>query len=161
MDYKKIKLNLTEVFIMLELTPFGRRNRYAPVFNPFFDFDEIEKNFFDGSNVPQQMRTDIRDTGETYTLEADLPGFTKDDVKIDVENNILTIKAERKYEKEDKDKNNNLIRCERRYGSFSRSFDISEVKAEDISAKYENGVLLVTLPKKEENIPVSKQIDIQ
>jgi len=145
---------------MLELTPFGRRNRFPSVFNPFFDLEELEKNFF-GSNSPIQMRTDIRDIGEAYTLEADLPGFTKDDIKIDVENNILTVKAERKYQNEEKDKNNNLVRCERRYGSFMRSFDISEIKAEQISAKYENRVLVVNLPKKEENIPVTKQIEIK
>ena len=79
--------------------------------------------FGDSSSSVMELRTDITDRGDSFVLEADLPGFKKDDIKIDLENDRLTIKAERHSEHEDN--KNGCIRRERRFGSFERSFDVS------------------------------------
>ena len=71
-----------------------------------------------------------------------------------------TISAERSNETEKKDDKGNFVRRERSYGSFSRSFDVSSVKTEDITGEYKDGVLTLTMPKKEENVPTSRRIEI-
>ena len=86
------------------------------------------------------------ESGNNYILEADLPGFEKGDIKLDVKDDILTIKAERPTETEKKDKDSRRICCERSYGSYSRQFDVSGIDTDKISAKYENGVLKLTMP---------------
>ena len=132
---------------MFGLTPYERRDRSVPVvFNPFRQLDELERSFFRGNSL-MEFRTDIKDKGDSYLLEADLPGFNKDDIKIEVDDHYLTIKAERRCDAEEKDKQGNYLRCERSYGVYSRSFDISGVKEEDISAEYKDGVLRLTMPK--------------
>ena len=108
-----------------------------------------------------QFRTDITDEGDFYKLEADLPGFNKEDIHLDINGDMLTLSAERHSESEDKDKHGKYLRCERSYGSYSRSFDLSDVKAEEIKAKYNNGVLTLTLPKKAQETPASKRLQIE
>ena len=88
---------------MFELTPFVKRNHVA-TYDPFRLFDEMERSFFKGSELGD-FRADIRDTGDAYELEADLPGVKKEDIKVDLDNNYLTISAERHAEKDEKDKN--------------------------------------------------------
>ena len=141
---------------MFDLMPFGSNNT-----NDIFHYlDNFEKNFFSGLTNTSQFRTDILDKGDRYLLQAELPGFEKDDIKIDLNNDLLTISAEHNESEEQTDKN--FIRRERRYGSFSRSFDISNIKAEEISAEYKNGILNLTLPKKQENpAPPNRRIEIQ
>ena len=87
--------------------------------------------------------------------------FQPEDINIDIDNNYLTISAERKYENTEKDKKGSVIRSERSYGSFSRSFDISGVVTDKIEAEYENGVLKLTLPKKEETVPKARRLEIK
>ena len=136
-------------------------------YNPFREMEELEKRFFgqalDGfrSAALADFRTDITDQGDSYRLEADLPGFNKDAIQLDLNGDTLTIRAERHSEHEDKDKQGNYLSCERSYGKYERSFDVSAVDAEGISAKYENGVLTVELPKKPEVLPAAKSIPIQ
>ena len=137
---------------MFELTPFVRRN--TPFFRGF------EDDFFNTESI-KPFKTDIKDLGDNVRLEADLPGVKKEDIKIDIENKYLTISAERKSEKEDKDEEGNFIRRERSYGSFSRSFDISGIESEKISAKYEDGVLILTMPKKEKELPEKRTLTIE
>lgn len=137
---------------MFELTPFVRRS--TPFFRGF------EDDFF-GTEPIKPFKTDIKDLGDKIQLEADLPGVKKEDIKIDIENKYLTISAERKSEKEDKDEKGNFIRRERSYGSFSRSFDISGIESEKISAKYENGVLILDMPKKEKELPEKRTLTIE
>ena len=145
--------------IMLELIPFISNNRMGN-YDPFKDIESFEKHFF-GTDRISSFKTDIKDNGGEYLLEADLPGFKKEDIEVGLENNYLTIKAERKNETEDKDKKGRYIRCERSYGSFARSFDISDVDADKISAAYENGVLRLTMPKKEKNVPAQRKLEIK
>ena len=135
------------------------RNSSVSSYNPFAEMDELEKAFF-GSRDIAEFKTDIRDNGDSYTLEADLPGFSKDDIKVDAENGYLTISAERHSESEQKDGKGNYVRRERSYGSFKRSFDISEIDEEGIRAKFENGVLTLELPKHKVQVPEAKHISI-
>lgn len=143
---------------MFDLIPFGRNER-----NLFQYLDNMEKNLFDGlDSRVSRFRTDILDKGDRYVLEAELPGFKKEDIQLDLEGDILTIRAEHTEEKEEKDEKKQYVRRERRYGSFSRSFDVSGIQAEQIAASYENGVLKLDLPKAAPvPAPSSRRIDIQ
>ena len=144
---------------MFELTPFVKRNHVA-TYDPFRLFDEMERSFFKGSELGD-FRADIRDTGDAYELEADLPGVKKEDIKVDLDNNYLTISAERHAEKDEKDKKGNYVRRERSYGSYSRSFDISGIKSAEIKGSYENGVLKLVLPKEAPTAPTSRRLNLE
>ena len=142
---------------MFELTPFVSRNR--GIYNPFREMEEMEKRFW-GDGKLTDFKTDIKDLGETIQLEAELPGFKKEDIKVNIENKYLTISATRESEDSEKDNEGNYIRRERSYGSFSRSFDISGIESEGISGKYENGILTLTLPKKSKEIPEKRTLQL-
>ena len=140
---------------MFGMIPFARND------DNFFDlFDNFERKFFGNSAAAlPDFRTDIRDAGDRYILEAELPGFRKEDIKLDLKDGILTISAQHSQESEEK--KNSYIRRERRYGSFSRSFDVSGIQEDHITAAYNNGVLELTLPKAQPVVPAARQIDIQ
>ncbi len=138
---------------MFELTPYSTRRSVYDPFNLFNDF------FGTGSNSVMELRTDITDKGDSFVLEADLPGFKKDDIKIDLENDRLTIKAERHSEHDDN--KNGCIRRERHFGSFERSFDVSGIDTAGIKANYTDGVLTLTLPKRPELVPDNRSIVIE
>lgn len=142
---------------MFELTPFVRRQNVA-TYDPFREF---EKAFFGGEDDMMRFRTDIKDSGKAYELEAELPGFDKDDIKLDVDGDYLTITAEHKDENDEKDKKGNYIRRERYYGSYTRSFDVSNIDVDNIDAGYKDGVLKLTLPKKEAKAPETKRLEIK
>ena len=144
---------------MFELIPFERNNRRVSVYDPFRAFDELERSFFGNTQTLNAFRTDVTDTGDAYKLEAELPGFKKEDIKIDVENDCLTISAERKLDNEDKKPN--FVKRERFYGSFSRSFDVSGINVEGIEASYTDGILCLTMPKKVETAPASRRLEIK
>lgn len=115
-------------------------------YNPFRDFEDINRAFF-GDNSLAEFKTDIRDVGDGFVLEADLPGFKKEDINLSLNGDTLTIKAERHSDFEDQDKKSGYLRCERSYGSYSRSFDVTGVDVSQISASYNDGVLRIHLPK--------------
>ena len=140
---------------MFGMIPFDRRD------SSLFDMlDNFERNFFGNtSNTASSFRTDIRDTGDKFILEAELPGFKKEDIKLDLKDGILTISAQ--HSEENEEKKDSYIRRERRYGSFSRSFDVSGIQEDHITAAYNNGVLELTLPKAQPVVPAARQIDIQ
>lgn len=144
---------------MFGLTPYERRSNIG-YYNPFKELEEFEKRLFSNQNVVPQFRTDIRDTESEYILEADLPGFDRDDINLSIENGYLTISAEHKANNEEKDEKGNYIRRERSYGSYSRCFDISGIDEEAISASFKNGVLEVKLPKETEKPNKAKKIEI-
>lgn len=136
------------------------------VYDPFREMDNFARTFWDTPFLTTKndftgFSTDITDEGDAYQLTADLPGFEKDDIKIDISDNTLTLSAERHSEHEDQDKKGKYIRCERSYGSYMRSFDLSGINTDDIRAKYENGVLKITLPKEEQPAPVNRRLEIQ
>ena len=147
---------------MFELVPYGRKRAVA-WYNPFEELDDMQRRFLNinlGESAITDFKTDIRDNGDSYLLEADLPGFKKEDISVDIEGETLTIRAERTEEKEEKDGKGNFVKRERSYGSFSRSFDMTGIRTEDVSAAYENGVLQLTLPKKQETLPTSRKLEI-
>ena len=146
---------------MFELIPFERRGNRVSTYDPFRMLDEMERSFFGGNNHPAMstFRTDVTDTGDAFVLDAELPGFKKEDIKIDVENDCLTISAERKVDEEEKQKN--FIKRERFYGSFSRSFDVSGVNVDGIEAAYNDGILTLTMPKKVETVPPTRRLEIK
>ncbi len=107
-----------------------------------------------------KMKCDIYEKDGIYHLEMDIPGFDKKDVNIEIDDNdYLTITAEKSDNSEDKDKN--YIRQERSYGKYQRSFYLGDVDKEKIDAKFENGILKITMPKKEEVKSSKKTIEIQ
>lgn len=99
------------------------------------------------STAPQMMKTDVRELDGAYELDMDLPGFKKEDIKVDLKDGTLTISAARNAETNEKDDNGKLIRQERYSGSCKRSFYVGDIKATDISAKYEDGILKLVVPK--------------
>lgn len=140
---------------MFDLMPFERKTRNLSNY-----FDAFEKTFFnDFPAMFSEMRTDIQDKGDHYLLQADIPGFSKEDICIHINGDTLTISAEHNDKKEEKD--NSFICRERRYGSFARSYDISGINTQDISAAYNNGVLELQLPKSDPNASKERQITIQ
>lgn len=139
---------------MFGLTPYERNDFWNP-------FREFEKDFFKDFSSVSRCRTDIRDEGVKYILECEMPGFNKQDIKIDVNGSTLTLCAEHKSENDEMNKNGEYIRRERSYGSYCRSFDISNIDESAIEAEYTNGVLKVTLPKKAEQQPEIKRIEIK
>ena len=141
---------------MFGMVPFERHE------DNFFDvFDNFERKFFGNSsaNLPA-FRTDIKDADDKFVLEAELPGFDKEDISLDVKDGILTISAQHKEEKEDKDEKGQYIRRERRYGCFTRSFDITGIDETAITAAYKSGILELTLPKTVPAVPESRRIAI-
>ena len=138
---------------MFDIMPFERNNNRT-VFNPFKELNELEKAFF-GNNSIAEFKTDIRDTGSAYELEADLPGFKKDELSLELKDGYLVITAAKGLDKDEKEKKSGkYIRRERYAGSMTRSFYVGEdIKQEDIHAKYEDGVLKLTIPKEEKKVP--------
>ena len=138
---------------MFGMIPFSRRDD-----NMFDLFD----NFFNAPTVgTPSFRTDIQDQGDKFLLEAELPGFDKEDISLDVKDGILTISAQHKEEKEDKDEKGQYIRRERRYGSFRRSFDVTGIDENGITAAYSNGILTLNLPKTVPAVPETRRIAIE
>ena len=144
---------------MFELIPFDRHSRNMSAFDPFRMLDEMDRRFMNAAPSVSTFRTDVIDTGDTFKLESELPGFKKEDIKIDIENDCLTISAERKAET--KDEKENYVKRERVYGSFTRCFDVSGINVDGIEAAYKDGVLTVTLPKKAAEIPASRRLEIK
>ena len=145
---------------MFELIPFDHHMRRMANYDPFRELEEMERSFFGGSHSVNAFRTDVIDTGDAYELQAELPGFKKEDITIDVENDVLTISAERKVES-DESKRPNYVKRERFYGSFSRSFDVSGINVDGIEAAYNDGVLTLTMPKKVETAPAKRSLEIK
>lgn len=142
---------------MFGMIPFERSDN-----NVFDTFDNFARDFFRRSNADlPAFRTDIKDTGDSYVLEAELPGFHKEDISLDLKDGILTITAAHSESSEKKGEDGSYIRRERRYGSFQRSFDVTGIDEAAITAAYENGVLALTLPKAKPAEPESKKIVIQ
>ena len=101
-----------------------------------------------GKHAKNLMKTDVRETEGTYELDVDLPGFTKDEVNVELKNGYLTIQASKGLDKEQSDKKGKYIRQERYAGACSRSFYVGwDVEPDEISAKFESGILQISVPK--------------
>ena len=108
------------------------------------------KNPLYGKNAKNMMKTDIREHDAGYELDIDLPGFKKDEINVDLENGYLTISAAKGLDKDEKDQEGKYIRRERYAGAMQRSFYVGDVVThEDIKAKFEDGILRLSIPKKD------------
>ena len=125
------------------------------LFDDFFDDDFMRfpvwggRNPLYGKHAKNLMKTDVRETENTYEVDIDLPGFKKDEIDVDLKDGYLTVSAQKGLDKDEEDKKGRVLRQERYAGACSRSFYVGDVKAEDVKAKYESGVLTVLIPKKE------------
>jgi HSP20 family protein len=123
-------------------------------------FDALEKRSEGKRTTVWAPDVDIKETDKDVQLRADLPGMKKEDIDISVDEDQLVIKGERKFEKEEKDKD--FVRVERSYGSFYRSFNIGvPVKSDQIKASYKDGVLEVVLPKAEAKKPKKIEVEVK
>ena len=116
-----------------------------------------------GKHAKNMMKTDIKEMEDGYELEMDLPGFKKDEVKVELNNGYLTVSAEKGLDKDEEDKKGKYIRKERYAGALSRTFYLGEeIREEEIKAKFENGILSVSIPKEEEKkVEGPKHISIE
>lgn len=120
-----------------------------------FYLDDIFDDFI-SSRKEQNMKCDIYEKGGDYHIEMDIPGFNKDEISVETKDGYLTITAEKKTENNEDDKEKNYIRRERTYGKYERSFYLGDLDENKIDASFENGILKITVPKKEET--ASKKI---
>ena len=139
------------------------------LFDEFFDDDfpmipmRSIRNPLYGKNAKNLMKTDVRETDNTYELDVDLPGFKKDEVQLDLKDGYLTISAAKGLDKHQEDKKGKYIRQERYAGACSRSFFVGEeIEPRDVSAKFEDGILRVSLPKRvKKELPRNSTIAIE
>ena len=130
------------------------------------DFRDLRRQFFDDTfdqvlGEAGNFKTDIIEDDNEYTVEAELPGMDKENIELDYHDNILSISGKQESETNEEDKERNYIRRERSSRSFSRQFLIRDVDEDNISARFENGILKVKLPKKESGKSENKRIDIE
>ena len=139
------------------------------LFDEFFDDDfpmipmRSIRNPLYGKNAKNLMKTDVRETDNTYELDVDLPGFKKDEVQLDLKDGYLTISAAKGLDKDQEDKKGKYIRQERYAGACSRNFFVGEgIEPRDVSAKFEDGILRVSLPKQvKKELPKNSTIAIE
>ena len=123
------------------------------LFDDFFDDDFgmfpmwNNRNPLYGKHAKNLMKTDVRETEDTYEVDIDLPGFKKDEINVDLKDGYLTISAAKGLDKDETDKKGKYIRQERYAGACSRSFYVGDLESKDISAKYEDGILKLSMPK--------------
>ena len=127
-----------------------------------FGFPEVEKALY-GKHASHEMKTDVRETDSGYEVDIDLPGFKKDEINIQLDKGYLSISAAKGLDKDEQDKEGKYIRKERYAGSMSRSFYVGNaITQDDIKAKYESGILRLSVPKKAaEEIESAKRIAIE
>ena len=135
----------------------------------FLDFRELEKEMdrsqrkLYGNHANHLMKTDVHEMDDHYEVDIDLPGFKKEEIQLELNNGYLTVNAAKGLDEDDKSKKGRVIRKERYMGSMARSFYVGEdLNEEDIKAKFEHGVLSLTVPKKETpKLPEKKTIMIE
>ena len=127
-------------------------NLFDDSLSDFFGFGrmmpQISSELY-GKHAKNLMKTDVRETEDSYELDIDLPGFQKDEIHVDVKDGYLTVSAQKGLDKDEQDKKGRVLRQERYAGACSRSFYVGNVKPEDVKAKYEDGVLSVIVPKED------------
>ena len=135
---------------MIELTPYESRNR--SIYNPFREFSDLW-------GWTKDFKTDISETKQAFLIEAELPGFQRENIDIHIEQNQLTISARRTDESKQEEQGS-YVRRERTCGTVVRTFNVSGIQADAIDAKYQDGILKIYLPKKQESQQEVKKIEI-
>ena len=139
-------------------------NLFDDFFNDNFGMFPVwnERSPLYGKRAKNLMKTDVRETEDTYELDIDLPGFKKDEVTVDLKDGCLTISAAKGLNKDEQDKKGRYIRQERYAGACSRSFYVGDVEPKDVSAKFEDGILRISMPKEpRKELPQSSAIAIE
>ena len=138
-------------------------NLFDDFFTDPFSMIPSGRDVLYGKHGKNLMKTDVRETENAYEVDIDLPGFKKDEISVDLKDGYLTIRAAKGLDKDEKDKRGKMIRQERYSGSMQRSFYVGDaVTEEDIHAKFENGVLTLSVPKKDaRKLPERKVIMIE
>lgn len=145
---------------MFDLVPFGRRREDA--WGPLAKaFNDVFSDDFFTSMRPQMLsfKTDVRETDQTYLLEAELPGFRKEDIDIDYAAPYLTIRAVHQEDGSVEDNHQQLVHKERRYGEYVRRFYVQDIDEDSIRASLKDGLLKLEVPKRQST--KSKRIKIQ
>lgn len=146
---------------MHNLTPYNRTRNPLSLFDTEGFFDR----FFNEAFLPSlymntsQMKVDIKENEKEYIIEADLPGVKKEEIGIDLHDNLLTLSVTKNETVNEE--NERYIRKERKYGTMSRSFTVANVREDSIEARFDNGVLTVVLPKAKQDNTKNKRIEIQ
>ena len=138
------------------------------LFDDMFDFD-FDKEFnrmmrpLYGKHARNLMKTDVRETDNSYELDIDLPGFKKDEISVQLDNGYLSISASKGLDKDEENKNGKYIRRERYAGAMNRTFYVGDnLTQQDIQAKFEDGILKISVPKKDvQQIEQNKYIAIE
>ena len=138
-------------------------NLFDEFFNePFAMMAPQGHNPLYGKHAKNMMKTDVRETENSYELDVELAGFKKDEISVELKNGCLNISATKGLDKEETDKNGKLIRQERYAGSCSRSFYVgTEVDPAAVTAKFENGILCISVPKASRQLPASSAVEIK
>ena len=147
---------------MFELRPY--RKSSVSYYNPFREMADLERSFWgdpDSRNALAEFKTDITDEGDHFKITADLPGFEKENIHLDLYDDALTISAERHSDHENKDKREKYLCCERSYGAYSRTFNVTGIDTSAIKAKYDKGVLELILPKAAKEEKSAKRLEIE
>ena len=139
------------------------------LFDDMFDFDDFDKEFnrmmrpLYGKHAQNMMKTDVRETDNSYELDIDLPGFKKDEIKVELDNGYLSISAAKGLDKVEEKKDGKYIRRERYAGAMNRTFYVGDnLTQQDIQAKFEDGILKISVPKKDvQQIEQNKYIAIE
>ena len=141
-----------------------RDNLFDDMFDFDFDreFDRMMRPLY-GKHAQNMMKTDVRETDNSYELDIDLPGFKKDEIKVELDNGYLSISAAKGLDKDEEKKDGKYIRRERYAGSMNRTFYVgSQLTQQDIQAKFEDGILKISVPKKDvQQIEQNKYIAIE
>ena len=138
------------------------------LFDDWFNFpsmrelENIDRKLY-GRHASHEMKTDVHEHDDHYEVDIDLPGFTKDEISLNLDQGYLTVSAAKGADKEQTNKKGKIIRQERYAGAMQRTFYVGDIlTAEDIKAKFENGVLNLTLPKKDaKQLPERRSIQIE
>ena len=139
------------------------------LFDDMFDFDDFDKEFnrmmrpLYGKHAQNMMKTDVRETDNSYELDIDLPGFKKDEIKVELDNGYLSISAAKGLDKDEEKKDGKYIRRKRYAGAMNRTFYVGDnLTQQDIQAKFEDGILKISVPKKDvQQIEQNKYIAIE
>ena len=145
-----------------------RNNRlipYRPASMGFWPSDFLSDFFrdgwYDGFGGASTLKVDVRETPQEYIIDAEMPGFERENVEINLDENRLTISVKKDETHEETDENGRYIRRERRSGAFQRSFVLENVDTDNIRADMKNGVLTIACPKTEPVVPASRRIEIE
>ena len=143
------------------LTPYrriGRNIRPYSASDTLFS-DDFFKSFFGNNISPSQMKIDVKDEKDKYTLEVELPGVSKEDINIEINDGVLTLSTQ--FDSQKNEEKDNYVYRERNYGSQCRSFSLDNIDDEKINAKYQDGILVIDRPKMEEIKKLTRSIAVK